>query len=79
MHWTVEEFDQSRAQSTLQVAGYETDFLCLVNINTLLRLPRKEVFAHLPHQKVQWPFLLLPNGLLPVRWCFGKITPWSIR
>ena len=45
-------------QSTLQVASsYETDFLCLVNINTLLRLPRKEVFAHLPHQKVQWPFL----------------------
>ena len=58
MHWTVEEGDSKRAQSTLQVASsYETDFLCLVNINTLLRLPRKEVFAHLPHQKVQWPFL----------------------
>ena len=43
LHWTVEEFDQSRAQATLQAAtGFDTDFLCLVNINTVLKLPWKE-------------------------------------
>ena len=58
MHWTVEEIDESRAQTTLQVArNFETDFLCMVNINTVLRLPWKEQLSHLPYQKVQWPFL----------------------
>ena len=32
-----------------------------------------------PTRKFNGHFSLLPNGLLPVRWCFGKITPWSIR
>ena len=58
VHWTVEEVDQSRAHKTLQVAGdFETDFLCLVNINTILRLPWKDALGHLPYQHVQWPFL----------------------
>ena len=58
LHWTVEEFDQSRAQATLQAAtGFDTDFLCLVNINTVLKLPWKEELSDLPYQKVQWPFL----------------------
>ena len=53
LHWTVEEFDQSRAQETLKAAkGFETDFLCLVNINTLLKLPWKEQLNDLPYQKV---------------------------
>ena len=58
MHWTVEELDEARAQMTLEaVSGFETDFLCLVNINTVLRLPWKEQLDELPFQKVQWPFL----------------------
>ena len=58
VHWTVEEIDEDRAQATLQAASdFETDFLCMVNINTVLRLPWKEQLNHLPYQKVQWPFL----------------------
>ena len=65
MHWTVEEFDESRAQKhTSKVAtGFETDFLCLVNINTVLKLPWKEQLSELPLSKsamaiflcLEWP------------------------
>ncbi|HCD29537.1 MAG TPA: hypothetical protein DEQ73_02940 [Phycisphaerales bacterium] len=57
-HWTVEEIDEDRARSTIEVASqFETDFLCLVNINTVLRLPWKEQLKHLPYQEARWPFL----------------------
>ena len=57
-HWTVEEINEDRARTTLEVAsGFETDFLCLVNINTVLRLPWEKQLSHLPYQETKWPFL----------------------